>query len=123
MHAAHRVLESMVLDRDTMHYKDVLASKYAELVYNGAWFTPFKDALDAFVESTQKNLTGTVGFKLYKGNCIIKGCKSPYSLYREELATFGEGDIYDQADAKGFINLFGLPLKVRSLVEIDGGKK
>lgn len=123
LYIAHREMESLVLDRDTMHFKEMLAPKYAELVYNGAWFTPLREALDAFVESTQQNLTGTVRFKLYKGNCIIAGCKSPYSLYREELATFGKEDVYDQVDAKGFINLFGLPIKVRSLVEIDWDKK
>lgn len=122
LYAAHRELESLVLDRDTMRMKDMLAPKYAELVYYGAWFTPLREALDAFVETTQKNVTGTVRLKLYKGNTIIAGRKSPYSLYREDLATFGEEDVYDQADAKGFINLFGLPLKVRSLVKIDWGK-
>ena len=123
LYAAHREIENLVLDRDTMHFKEMLAPKYAELVYNGAWFTPLREALDAFVQSTQQHVTGTVKLKLYKGNIIIAGRKSPYSLYREELATFGEEDVYDQADAKGFINLFGLPLKVRSLVEIDWGKK
>lgn len=123
LHSAHNVLERLVLDRDTLHFKETLAPKYAELVYNGAWFTPLKEALDAFVESTQRNLTGTVRFKLYKGNHILAGCKSPYSLYREELATFGEEDVYDQKDAKGFINLFGLPIKVKSLVDLDQGIK
>ena len=123
LYAAHRELESLVLDRDTVTMKDMLAPKYAELVYNGAWFTPLREALDAFVESTQQHVTGQVRLQLYKGNIIIAGRKSPYSLYREDLATFGEEDVYDQADAKGFINLFGLPLKVRSLVEIDWGKK
>lgn len=123
LYAAHRVLESLVLDRDTMHFKEMLSPKYAELVYNGAWFTPLRNALDAFVDSTQQNMSGTVRFKLYKGSCILAGCKSPFSLYREELATFGKEDVYDQGDAKGFINLYGLPLKVRSLVQIDWGKK
>jgi argininosuccinate synthase len=122
LYAAHRELENLILDKDTMHFKETIAPKYAELVYNGAWFTPLREALDAFVQSTQKHMTGVVKLKLYKGNVIIAGRKSPYSLYREELATFGEEDIYDQADAKGFINLFGLPIKVRSLVEIDWGK-
>ncbi|MDZ7315679.1 MAG: argininosuccinate synthase [candidate division KSB1 bacterium] len=120
---AHRELESLVLDRDTMHFKEMIAPKYAELVYNGQWFTPLREALDAFVESTQQNVTGSVRLQLYKGNVVIAGRKSPYSLYREELATFGEEDVYDQTDAKGFINLFGLPIKVRSLVQIDWGKK
>jgi len=123
LYAAHRELEALVLDRDVLHFKEMLAPKYAELVYNGAWFTPLREALDAFVESTQKHVTGTVRLKLYKGNCIIAGRKSPYSLYREELATFGEEDVYDQIDAKGFINLFGLPIKVRALVEMDWGRK
>ena len=123
LYIAHREIEGLVLDRDTMHFKEMLAPKYAELVYNGAWFTPLRHALDAFVESTQEHVTGTVRLKLYKGNVIIAGRKSPYSLYREELATFGKEDVYDQADAKGFINLFGLPLKVRALVEMDWGKK
>jgi len=123
LYRAHQELESLVLDRETMHFKEMLAPKYAELVYNGAWFTPLREALDAFVESTQEHVTGIVRFKLYKGNIISAGVKSPYSLYREELATFGKEDVYDQTDAKGFINLFGLPLKVRSLVAIDWGKK
>ncbi|MBN1464173.1 argininosuccinate synthase [candidate division KSB1 bacterium] len=123
LYAAHREIENLVLDRDTMTMKDMLSPKYAELVYNGAWFTPLREALDAFVESTQQNVTGTVRLRLFKGNIIIAGRKSPYSLYREELATFGKEDVYDQADAKGFINLFGLPLKVRSLVKIDWGKE
>ncbi len=123
LYKAHHELECLVLDRDIMHYKHMLSPKYAELVYNGAWFTPLREALDAFVEETQQHVTGIVRFKLYKGNCIVMGRKSPYSLYREELATFGEEDVYDQKDAKGFINLFGLPLKVRSLIQMDWGKK
>lgn len=123
LYMAHADLESLVLDRDTLHFKEMLAPKYAELVYNGQWFTPLRYALDAFVENTQKQVTGSVKLKLYKGNCTVVGRKSPYSLYREELATFGEEDVYDQKDAKGFINLYGLPLKVRSLVEIEWGKK
>jgi argininosuccinate synthase len=123
LYIAHRELEGLVLDRDTMHFKEMLAPKYAELVYNGAWFTPLREALDAFVESTQQLVSGKVRLQLYKGNVIIAGRKSPYSLYREELATFGKEDVYDQADAKGFINLFGLPIKVRALVQMDWGKK
>ncbi len=123
LYKAHEELESLVLDRELMHFKEMLAPKYAELVYYGAWFTPLREALDAFVESTQNYVTGTVRLKLYKGNCIVAGRKSPYSLYREELATFGEEDVYDQKDAKGFINLYGLPLKVRALVEMEWGKK
>ncbi len=123
LYLAHRELESLVLDRETLHFKEMLAPKYAELVYNGAWFTPLREALDAFVNSTQRYVTGTVRLQLYKGNVTVAGRRSPYSLYREELATFGKEDVYDQADAKGFINLFGLPLKVRALVEMEWGKK
>lgn len=123
LYVAHQQLESLVMDKETMHFKEMISPKYAELVYNGAWFTPLRESLDAFVESTQKNVTGDVRMKLYKGNIIIEGRRSPYSLYREELATFGAEDVYDQKDAEGFINLFGLPLKVRSLVELDWGKK
>jgi argininosuccinate synthase len=113
--AAHRELESMVLDRDTLHYKDTVALKYAELVYNGMWFAPLREALDAFVDSTQGPVTGQVRLKLYKGNLIPAGRRSPFSLYREDFATFGQEDVYDQSDAEGFIHLYGLPLKVRAL--------
>jgi len=120
LYTAHRALESICLDRETLHYKDVIAQRYAELVYYGQWFTPLKQALDAFVAETQKTVTGTVRLKLYKGSCTVVGRKSPYSLYREDYATFGEEDVYDQADAEGFINLFGLPLKVKALLDING---
>ncbi|HDY86728.1 MAG TPA: argininosuccinate synthase [bacterium] len=123
LYSAHRELESLVMDADTMHFKDSLAPKYAELVYYGKWFTPLREALDAFVDTTQENLTGEVKLKLYKGNCIVMGRKSPFSLYREDFATFGEEDVYDQKDAEGFINLFGLPMKVRSMLEIEGFRK
>ena len=103
-----------------MHYKDVVAQRYAELVYYGQWFTPLREALDAFVRQTQETVTGTVRLKLYKGSCTVVGRKSPHSLYREDYATFGEEDVYDQADAEGFINLFGLPLKVKALLDIEG---
>jgi argininosuccinate synthase len=112
--AAHQELESIVLDRDTMHFKDLVALKYAELVYYGMWFTPLREALDAFVDSTQGPVTGQVRLKLYKGNIIPAGRKSPFSLYREDFATFGQENVYDQSDAEGFIHLFGLPLKVRA---------
>lgn len=118
--AAHRELESLTLDRTTLHYKDILAGKYAELVYNGQWFTPLRVAMDAFIESTQIRVTGTVRLKLYKGNVIIAGRKSPHSLYREDLATFGEDAVYDQREAEGFVNLFGLPNKVEALLELAG---
>ena len=118
--AAHRELESLTLDRTTLHYKDLLAGKYAELVYNGQWFTPLRYAMDAFVDSTQARVTGTVRLKLYKGNVIVAGRKSPYSLYREDLATFGEEAVYNQKEAEGFINLFGLPSKVEALLNLAG---
>ena len=113
--AAHQELESLVLDRETLHYKDVVAVKYAELVYNGLWFTPLREALDAFVDSTQGPVTGKVRLKLYKGNIISAGRISPFSLYREDFATFGQENVYDQTDAEGFIHLYGLSLKVRAL--------
>jgi len=116
---AHDALEQLCLDRDTLHYKQVIALKYADLVYNGQWFMPLREALDAFVRETQKTTTGTVRLKLYKGNVILVGRKSPYSLYREDYATFGQEDVYSQKDAEGFIRLFGLPMKVRALLDIE----
>lgn len=113
---AHKELEHLTLDRETMHFKDMLALKYAELVYYGLWYTPLREALDAFVDVTQRTVTGEVRLTLYKGNCIPTGRRSPYSLYSTELATFGADAIYDQRDAEGFINLFGLPLKVAALL-------
>jgi argininosuccinate synthase len=113
--AAHREIEALVLDRETVHFKDLAALKYAELVYNGLWFTPLREALDAFVDSTQGPVTGVARLKLYKGNVIPVGRKSKLSLYREDFATFGQEDVYDQSDAEGFIHLFGLSLKVRAL--------
>jgi argininosuccinate synthase len=98
----------------------MIALKYAELVYNGLWFTPLREALDAFVAVTQQHVTGTTRLKLYKGNVTIVGRKSPHSLYREDYATFGEEDVYNQQDAEGFIKLFGLPLKVSALLDIEG---
>ncbi len=120
LYTAHRELESLTLDRNTSHYKALLAQRYAELVYYGRWFTPLREAMDAFVQETQKRVTGTVRLKLYKGCCHVVGRKSLYSLYREEFATFGQEDVYDQKDAQGFINLFGLPLKVQALLELEG---
>jgi len=120
MLAAHRELESLTLDKTTMQYKDIIASKYAELVYNGQWFTPLRIAMDAFVDSTQTRVTGTVRLKLYKGNIIPVGRKSPCSLYMEDLATFAEDAVYNQKDAEGFINLFGLPGKVEALLQTTG---
>jgi argininosuccinate synthase len=112
---AHRELESIVLDRETLHMKDLLALEYADLVYNGQWFSPLREALDAFFDNTQGPVTGSVRLKLFKGSILPIGRKSPLSLYREDFATFGQEDVYDQADARGFIRLFGLPLKVRAL--------
>ncbi len=123
LYFAHRELESLVLDRETLYQKEMLVPRYAQLVYNGAWYTPVREALDAFVTVTQKLVTGTVRLKLYKGNVISAGRKSPYSLYREDFATFSEEDVYDQKDAKGFINLFGLPLTVRALVQQEWDKQ
>ncbi|MDF3005732.1 MAG: argG [Oscillospiraceae bacterium] len=114
LYFAHEQLESLCLDRETMHYKQQIALKFADLVYNGQWFTPLREALSAFVDSTQKNVTGEVKVKLYKGNIMGAGTTSAYSLYSEEIATFGEDTVYDQMDSKGFINLFGLPLKVQA---------
>jgi argininosuccinate synthase len=119
--AAHRELESITLDRDTLHYKDVVAQRYAELVYNGQWFTPLREALDVFIDKTQTHVTGTVRLKLYRGNVIVIGRKSPFSLYREDFATFDQEDVYDQSDAEGFITLFSLPLKVRAMMDVSEG--
>ncbi|HMK08978.1 MAG TPA: argininosuccinate synthase, partial [Anaerolineales bacterium] len=113
--AAHRELESIVLDRDTLHMKDVLALEYADLIYNGQWFSPLREALDAFFDNTQGPVTGSVRLKLFKGAVRPVGRRSALSLYREDYATFGQEDVYEQADARGFIRLFGLPLKVRAL--------
>ena len=114
---AHNELENITLDRATYNYKEVVAVRYAELVYDGMWFSPLREALQAFVDETQKVVTGTVRLKLYKGNIITAGAKSPYSLYSQEYVTFGADDVYDQTDAKGFITLFGLPLTVRALMK------
>jgi argininosuccinate synthase len=121
IYTAHQGLESICLDRETLHYKQVVAQRYAELVYYGLWFTPLREAIDAFVAKTQERVTGTVQVKLFKGNCTVVGRKSPFSLYREDFATFGKDDVYDQSDAEGFINLFGLPLKVKALIDLENG--
>ena len=112
---AHRDLEKLILDRDTMHYKSIIALKFAELCYNGLWFTPLRDALSAFVDETQKHMTGDVKMKLYKGTAWPVASQSPYSLYNEEFATFSADDVYDQSDAEGFINLWSLPSKIRAI--------
>lgn len=119
--AAHRDLESITLDRDTQHLKDRLAGEYATLVYNGLWFTRRREALDAFIDATQENVTGTVRVKLYKGNCIIVGRKSPVTFYNPEIATFDAGALYDQKDASGFMNIFGLQIKVEALMKKERG--
>ncbi|OGO87695.1 MAG: argininosuccinate synthase [Clostridiales bacterium GWF2_36_10] len=114
---AHKVLETITLDRDTQHYKDLVANRFAELVYFGQWFTPLRESLSAFVDKTQETVTGEVILKLYKGNLINAGVTSPYSLYSEEIATFDKDEVYNQNDSEGFINLFGLPLKVRASMQ------
>ena len=122
LYAAHQGLESICLDRDTLHYKEVIANRFAELTYYGKWFTPLHEALRAFVAKTQERVTGSVKVKLFKGSCSVVGRQSPLSLYREEFATFGQDDVYDQSDAQGFINLFGLPMKVGALVDLENGR-
>lgn len=114
LYAAHQALETITLDKETSHFKAIVAQKYGELVYNGQWFTPLKDALDGFVNSTQQTVTGDVTVKLYKGNVILAGLVSPFTLYDEQTASFGEDEDYNQADANGFINLFGLSIKERA---------
>ena len=118
---AHQLLERLTLDRDTAYFKSHIAIKYAQLLYDGLWYTPLKQALDAFIDSTQETCTGQIKMKLYKGNCIPAGIKSPYSLYSEEIATFGEDDVYDQKDAEGFIHLFSLPLKTNARMRAKSG--
>ena len=117
LYAAHRDLEYLCLDKQTTSFKEIVRTKYTELIYSGEWFTPLREALTAFVEKTQENVTGTVKLKLYKGNIISAGVKSDYSLYNAELASFTTGELYSHKDAEGFINLFGLPLKVRAMIE------
>lgn len=122
LYHAHDVLETICLDKETQHYKAGLALKYADLVYNGQWYTPLREAMDAFVDKTQETCTGEVKLKLYKGNIINAGVTSPYTLYSEDFASFGEDDVYDQKDSAGFINLFGLPIKVKALLDADRNK-
>lgn len=117
LYAAHEILESICLDKETQHFKQHVAIKFADLVYNGQWFTPLREALSAFVDKTQENVSGEVKLKIYKGNVMNAGVKSEHSLYSEEIATFGEEDVYNQHDAEGFINLFGLPIKVKALLD------
>ncbi len=121
---AHRELESICLDRETLHFKEVIAARYAEMLYFGQWFHPLRVALQAFIDQTQLHVSGQVRLKLYKGSVIVAGRSSPYSLYREDFATFGQEDVYDQSDAEGFIHLFGLPMKVNALLNLsDGGMR
>ena len=122
LYHAHEVLETLCLDKETQHYKAQVALKFADIVYNGQWYTPLREALSAFVESTQQTVTGDVKLKLYKGNIINAGTTSAYSLYSEEIATFDEDEVYDQADSAGFINLFGLPIKVKAQLDQKRGK-
>lgn len=123
LYHAHEVLETICLDKETQHYKYGLAQKYADIVYNGQWYTPLREAMDAFVDKTQETVTGDVKLKLYKGNIINAGVTSPYTLYSEDFASFGEDDVYDQTDAKGFINLFGLPIMVKALLDAERNNK
>ncbi|MDY6968864.1 MAG: argininosuccinate synthase [Spirochaetota bacterium] len=117
LHIAHRDLESLTLDRDTQHFKDKLAIEYATLIYNGLWFSKKRESIDAFINETQKNVTGTVRLTLYKGNCIVTGRKSRLSMYNPEIATFDESELYDHKDATGFINIFGLSVKTEAILK------
>ncbi len=123
LYEAHQQLEELILDRDTYAFKTEMGSKFASLVYEGKWFTPLREAEQAFIEATQQYVTGEVKFGLYKGNIIREGTTSPYSLYNESLASFTTGDLYDHKDANGFINLFGLSLKVRAMKMLEVEKK
>jgi argininosuccinate synthase len=119
---AHRELEALCLDREVMHFKQSIALKYAEMVYFGLWFTPLREALDAFIQTTQKELSGRVTLSLYKGNISILGRRSEYSLYRNDLAAFTMGDDYDQKDAAGFIRILGLPARSRAQARVEVGR-
>ena len=123
LYHAHDVLETITIDKETARIKQYLSIKFADIVYNGQWYTPLREALSAFVTETQKTVTGDVKLKLYKGNIINAGVTSPYTLYDEEVATFDEDDVYDQKDSAGFINLFGLPIKVRAKLEQKRGQQ
>ncbi|MFH1678370.1 MAG: argininosuccinate synthase [Candidatus Omnitrophota bacterium] len=111
LYTAHKELESLVLDRQSQHFKEIISAKYAELVYDGLWYSLLKEALDSFVDSTQKNVTGSIRVKLFKGSCIAVGRKSPHSLYKKEIATYGKEDRFDQKSAKGFIEIWGMPYR------------
>ncbi|MCY6960586.1 argininosuccinate synthase [Clostridium brassicae] len=116
LYEAHKELEHLTLDKDTFQFKQMISQKYGELVYNGLWFTKLKDSLDAFVDTTQQNVTGNVKLKLYKGNIMIAGMESPHALYDESISSFGASDLYDHKDAEGFIKLFGLPSKINAMI-------
>ncbi|MBQ6555207.1 MAG: argininosuccinate synthase, partial [Firmicutes bacterium] len=120
---AHRELEYLCLDKQSQQFRETIATKYAELLYSGEWYTPLREALDAFNDSLQETVTGKVRLKLYKGNIISAGSSSPYSLYDEDIASFTTGELYSHKDAVGFINLFGLPLKVRAMMKARNEKK
>ena len=122
LYHAHEVLETICLDKETQRFKQTAAIKFADIVYNGQWFTPLREALSAFVDSTQETVTGDVKLKLYKGNIINAGVTSPYTLFDEEVATFDEDNVYNQADSAGFINLFGLPIQVKARLDAKRGK-
>jgi argininosuccinate synthase len=115
LHEAHQALESITLDRQTSHFKTIVANRYADLVYDGQWFSPLREALDSFVDTTQETVTGEVLVELYKGSASAVGRRSPFSLYSEQFATFGEDEVYRQSDAEGFIRLFGLPQRIRHM--------
>lgn len=117
LYAAHKELERLTIDKNTFHYKQMISQKYGELVYDGLWFTPLKEALDAFIDVTQKNVTGTVRLKLYKGNVMVAGVDAPYALYDESISSFGASELYSHKDAEGFINLFGLPCKIKAMID------
>jgi len=122
LHNAHNALEELVLDRETMHFKQIISQKYAEIIYYGLWHSSLKEALDEFVNKTQENVTGTIKVKLYKGTCTVVGRKSKFSLYSENLATYTSKDTFDHKSAKGFIDIWSLPLKVRALLEKSKNK-
>ena len=123
LYKAHNVLETITLDKESAHFKDIVAQKMADIVYNGQWFTPLREAICAFSYKLQETVTGDVKLKLYKGNMINAGVTSPYSLYDEQTASFGEDEDYNQADSAGFINLYGLPIKVRAMKQKNWEKK
>jgi argininosuccinate synthase len=120
LYTAHREVESLCLDKEVARFKKIVSLRYADLVYNGQWYTPIREYLDTLVDQTQERVTGTVKLKLYKGSCIVLGRSSPFSLYREDLSSFGQDEIYEQKDATGYINVFGLPLKVQAMLDIEG---